>query len=97
MRHRCECGIWLSVCRITARNHAMAPIEATFDGSVFRPKQPVELPPNTPVRLTIEDLRAAPEAGAFLRTARSLNLEGPSDWAAKLDEHLYGEGTRGEQ
>jgi hypothetical protein len=29
-------------------------IDATFDGEVFRPSQPVQLEPNTPVRLTVE-------------------------------------------
>jgi predicted DNA-binding antitoxin AbrB/MazE fold protein len=58
-------------------------IEATFDGQVFRPAQPVALPPNTTVRITIETLPDKP--ASFLRTARSLNLEGPPDWARNLD------------
>ena len=29
-------------------------IEATFDGSVFRPAEPIQLEPNTRVRLTVE-------------------------------------------
>jgi hypothetical protein len=28
-------------------------IEATFDGQVFRPAEPISLPPNTTVRLTV--------------------------------------------
>jgi hypothetical protein len=67
-------------------------IEATFDGSVFRPIQPVLLTPNTTVRLTVETLPT--ESGpttSFLRTARSLNLHGPADWASNLDEYLYSE------
>jgi len=27
---------------------------------------------------------------SFLRTARSLNLEGPADWSARLEDYLYG-------
>jgi len=68
-------------------------IEATFDGQVFRPAGPVSLPPNTTVRITIEPLPAPPMS--FLRTARSLNLEGPPDWASNLDKYLYGEGPEG--
>ncbi len=66
-------------------------LEAVFDGKVFHPDEIIELAPNTRVRLTVE---TADEAGkkkaSFLQTARSLNLEGPSDWSARLDDHLYG-------
>ena len=64
-------------------------IEATFDGRVFRPTGPVALPPNTNVRITIESMPASPTS--FLRVARSLNLEGPPDWASRLDHYLYDE------
>jgi hypothetical protein len=74
----------------------MTTIEATFDGTVFRPTQAVSLPPNTQVRLTIEPLppeNAKP--ASFLETARSLGLEGPPDWASNLDKYLYGEEAGG--
>jgi predicted DNA-binding antitoxin AbrB/MazE fold protein len=67
-------------------------IEATFDGEVFRPSQPVQLEPNTPVRLTIET--APPKTGkpySFLDTLQSIKLEGPPDWSANIDKYLYGE------
>jgi hypothetical protein len=67
-------------------------IEATFDGIVFRPTEPVILEPNTTVRLTVETLPV--QTGmptSFLQTAQSLNLEGPPDWATNLDKYLYGE------
>jgi hypothetical protein len=66
-------------------------LEAVFDGKVFHPNEVIELAPNTRVRLTVE---TADEAGkkknSFLQAARSLNLEGPSDWSARLDAYLYG-------
>jgi hypothetical protein len=66
-------------------------VEATFDGDVFHPTGPVALLPNTPVRLTIETLPAAPpQPASFLQTARSLHLQGPPDWASNLDAYLYG-------
>ena len=68
-------------------------IKATFDGEVFRPTAPISLPPNTPVRLTVETVSEEP--ASFLRTARSLNLEGPPDWASHLDRYLYGERSEG--
>jgi hypothetical protein len=73
-------------------------IEATFDGNVFRPTGPVPLSPNTPVRLTVETLSAISSAPtSFLQTARSLDLQGPPDWASKLDDYLYGKETGGGQ
>ena len=72
-------------------------IEATFDGTVFHPIEPIILEPNTRVRITVE---TAPdtedEAMSFLETARSLNLDGPPDWSANLDEYLYGGKTEDE-
>ena len=67
-------------------------VEAIYDGSVLRLEKSLELEPNTRVRLTVEVLpsAAAPPA-SFLRTARSLNLNGPPDWSANLDHYLYGE------
>ncbi|HJP90569.1 MAG TPA: antitoxin family protein [Pyrinomonadaceae bacterium] len=66
-------------------------LEATFDGSVFRPDKPIELEPNTRVRITIEPASTSePESESFLQVAQSLNLEGPSDWSSHLDDYLYG-------
>jgi hypothetical protein len=66
-------------------------IEAVFDGSTLRPDEPLELPPNTRVRLTIESLPTPKAAASFLRTARSLDLAGPRDWSSNLEAYLYGE------
>lgn len=66
-------------------------IEAVFDGQVLRPEGPLVLEPNTCVRITIETVEPTPvSATSFLRTARSLHLDGPPDWAANLDTYLYG-------
>ena len=74
--------------------------EATFDGEVFRPDEKVDLEPNTKVTVTIEEpkklkLVVKPKKGkgepyAFLKYARSLNLDGPSDFSKNLDDYLYG-------
>jgi hypothetical protein len=65
---------------------------ATFDGEVLRPDHPVPLAPNTRVRLTIDtEAEHTGSATSFLRTARALNLDGPADWSARLDDYLYGE------
>jgi len=66
-------------------------IEALFDGTVFHPTEPLAIAPNTRVRMTIETVSPAQgRAASFLRTARALNLDGPPDWSANIDEYLYG-------
>ena len=72
-------------------------IEAVFDGATLRPDEPLELPPNTRVRLTIESLPTSAKSGSFLRTARSLALAGPRDWSSNLEAYLYGENADSEQ
>jgi predicted DNA-binding antitoxin AbrB/MazE fold protein len=66
-------------------------IEAVFDGEVLRPEEPLELQPNTRVRITIEEsTMVKAEPYSFLHTARTLNLEGPSDWSERVEDYLYG-------
>ena len=66
---------------------------AMFDGEVLRPDQPLPFAPNTRVRLTVEEEEEPAEQRptSFLRTARSLNVDGPPDWSTRLDDYLYGE------
>jgi predicted DNA-binding antitoxin AbrB/MazE fold protein len=67
-------------------------LEAVYDGEVLRPDEPLELEPNTRVRLTIEPATAPREKSkSFIRTARSLDLQGPPDWSSRLDDYLYGD------
>lgn len=65
-------------------------IHATFDGEVLRPDEPLAIPANTRVLITITTgpQRARPEG--FLETAEGLQLEGPTDWSERLDDYLYG-------
>jgi predicted DNA-binding antitoxin AbrB/MazE fold protein len=66
-------------------------LDATYDGNVFRPDQPIELEPNTRVRITIEPTPTSEtNSESFLRVARSLNIDGPRDWSTRLDDYLYG-------
>ena len=64
-------------------------LEATFDGKVLRLDSPLKLRPNTRVRVTIEPIKPAKKKRSFLRTAKSLKLEGPSDWSARIEDYLY--------
>ena len=71
-------------------------LDATFDGNVFRPDQPIELEPNTRVRITIEPTpKSEKNSESFLRVAQSLNIEGPRDWSTRLDDYLYGRNENG--
>lgn len=67
-------------------------LEAVYDGEVLRPVQPLDLEPNTRLRITVEEKEPEPKVTrSFLQTARSLELEGPADWSARIEEYLYGD------
>lgn len=67
-------------------------IEAVFDGKVLQLDEPLALAPNTRVRITVEAIEPHPSAStSFLRTARSLRLDAPADFATHVDAYLYGE------
>jgi len=64
-------------------------MEATFDGEMLRLDEPLELEPNTRVRITIEKTgQNGKKARTFLKTARSLRLQGPTDWSARIEDYL---------
>jgi predicted DNA-binding antitoxin AbrB/MazE fold protein len=67
-------------------------IEAVFDGKVLCPEEPLSLEPNTRVRILIQKILPSTEKpSSFLRTARSLQLDGPEDWSENVDKYLSGE------
>ena len=69
-------------------------VEAIFDGEVLRPKEPLELEPNTVVQVTISTVEPdQTQSLSFLDTALSLKLEGPPDWSERLEDYLYGHYT----
>jgi hypothetical protein len=73
------------------RNEFRQTLFALFDGSVFRPEQPIEFAPNTRVRMTIETISTVEKhkSDSFLRVARSLKIKGPRDWSSRLEYYLY--------
>ena len=65
-------------------------LEATFDGEVIRLDEPIGLEPNTRIRITIESRKKLKSKNrSFLQTAKSLRLEGPSDWSVRFEDYLY--------
>ncbi len=64
-------------------------IEAIYDGKAFFPMEPLFLRPDTKVKMSVVTTENE-QPISFLKVARSLQLDGPEDWSAKLDEYLYG-------
>lgn len=69
-------------------------VRAVFDGRALWPEEPLDLPPDTTVEITVKRAPTKP-ARSFLAVARSLNLDGPKDWSRRLEEYLYGESRDG--
>lgn len=61
--------------------------EAIYDGKVLRPTQPLELEPNTSVRLTIKVQKAKrAKKKSFLEVIEALAVEAPPDWSENFKE-----------
>ena len=66
-------------------------INAIFGGKVLHSENPIKIEQNTRVRLTIEPFgKSDKKKRSFLQTAKSLKIDGPSDWSGKFEEYLYG-------
>ena len=69
-------------------------LSAIYDGEVLKPESPLtfQIKPNTRVKVTIEELVTGDlHEVSFFEIARSLNLQGPSDWSSRVDDYLYGD------
>jgi predicted DNA-binding antitoxin AbrB/MazE fold protein len=65
-------------------------IDATYDGHVFRPNQPINLDANTHVKIIIDEkITTQKEKFSFLKIAESMSFEGPADLSANIDKYLY--------
>lgn len=62
-------------------------VEALFDGEVFLPDAPLNLQEGARVRITVELIEKPQinESPSFLKTAQSLQLEGPSNWCEQIN------------
>lgn len=62
---------------------------AVYDGKVLLPEEPLDLQPNTRVRITLEtESTPGAEPYSFLDTAQSLRLDGPPDWSERIEDYL---------
>lgn len=72
-------------------------VEATYEGGMLKPAQSLPLKEHDRVRLTVEEL-SVPKTTAPLNLANWFAaieaqtglVDGPEDWAAQHDHHLYG-------
>lgn len=70
-------------------------IKARYDGRTLYPAEPLPLPRDTWVELTVHT-EIQPEqdedvgATTFFDVARSISIEGPPDWSSRIDHYLYG-------
>ena len=70
---------------------------AHFDGRNLLPDEPVDLPTDKPLRVTVEEAAGRGDAAPLdlakffgaIEAERGL-IEGPADWAAEHDHYLYG-------
>jgi hypothetical protein len=65
-------------------------LRAVFEGTgVLRLQEPLDLPPNTSVQVTIEtDLPALGAWGSALQFAEDAAVEGPTDWSERWEEYI---------
>jgi hypothetical protein len=74
----------------------MIQFSAHFDGQHICPDEPVSLPENVPLHVTVDETAAAPPStngslDLFDRLESGAGLiDGPADWAAEHDHYLYG-------
>jgi hypothetical protein len=70
-------------------------VEAVYDGALLRPAKELAFEPNTRVRLTAEVLKLTnTQCTSVLNAAISLDLRGPANWSANLDNYLYRNGNQ---
>ena len=71
-------------------------VKARFDGRVFVPEQPVDLPVGTVVEIPINPTSDAQEVPNLLTQIAEIaerypeNPDLPEDYAAQIDHYLYG-------
>jgi hypothetical protein len=80
----------------------MIQFSAHFDGKNICPDEPVSLPQNVPLRITVDAPAPKNNAGGprdlFDRLESDTGLiDGPDDWAAEHDHYLYGAAKKDER
>jgi hypothetical protein len=68
-------------------------VNAIYDGKgTIILKEQIPIAPNTAIKVQIlEETTRENDNKSFLKTAASLNLDGPSDWSDNFENYLYGQ------
>lgn len=71
-------------------------ITVTYDGEHLKPTGPLDLEPDRPYLVTIEELAPEPPPGDAWSELSALagSVEAPADWAEEHDHYLYGSPKR---
>jgi len=59
--------------------------EVRYDGTTLYLDEPLNLSPNSRVRITVEEITEKAPA-SFLTVAMGIKLDGPADWSANLGQ-----------
>jgi len=76
-----------------SERHVMTQVlKAVFDGKVFRPKEPVNLEPNSELQIIVEipDGKKLVKQKSLLAGVAEMNLSGPADWSEHFEDYLDG-------
>jgi hypothetical protein len=72
----------------------MVQFSGHFDGRVITPDEPVDIPVNTPLQISIEAARAQQAEGVdwtrLLELADNCAIDGPADLAEQHDHYAHG-------
>ena len=72
----------------------MVQFNGHFDGHAITPDEPVQIPVNTPLRITIEPIgnheTRSVEWGRLIELANECAVEGPEDLAERHDHYAHG-------
>lgn len=63
-----------------------------FDGRVFHPQSPIDLPPDTEYEITIRPKVAHDKTGSLWELLGELagTVEAPEDWSEQHDRYIHG-------
>lgn len=81
----------------------MVRFTARYDGKTLLPDEPIHLPTDRPLQVTVEELPVSTQEVVGPNLADRLDqieaefglAEGPADWSAELEHYLYGSTKRG--
>ena len=67
-------------------------VKVFYDGKVFKPKEPVNLEPNSELQILVEvpDAKEPAKSKSLFVELAKMNLSGPADWSENLEDYLDG-------